>query len=46
MQNDAFEQVAEGHVFLFGHCFEDFQDALFHANARLDAFDFDGLTLL
>lgn len=40
VKNDAFEEVAEGEVVVFGEGFEDFQNALLHADAGLDSFDF------
>lgn len=46
VQDDAFEEVAEGHVLLLGDGFEDFEEALFDADAGLDAFDFDGVGLV
>src|SRR5580704_463487 len=39
MQHDAFEKVAESHIVIFGEGLQDFQQAFFHANAGLDAFD-------
>src|SRR5215472_7510772 len=39
VQHDAFEDVAKGHVVILGEAFQDFEDALFHADAGLDAFD-------
>lgn len=41
MKDDAFEEVAEGHVFLLRDSFEDFEEAFFDADAGLDALDFD-----
>src|SRR4051812_47051454 len=41
VKDDAFEKVAEGHVFLFGNRFEDLEHAFFEADAGLHAFDFD-----
>src|ERR1700723_2316883 len=39
VEDDAFEEVAEGHVVIFGEGFEDFEDSFFHADAGLDALD-------
>ena len=41
VEDDALEQIAEGHVFLLGDGFEDLEHAFFEANAGLDALDFD-----
>src|SRR5215472_11726826 len=38
MQHDAFEHVPQGHVVVLGKGFQDFENALFHAHAGLDAF--------
>jgi hypothetical protein len=46
MEDDAFEQVSERDVLLFGDSFEYFQEALFEAYASLNAFDFDGWAVL
>jgi hypothetical protein len=43
VKDDALEEVAQGHVFLFGDGFQDFQQALFEAHAGLHADDFDGM---
>ncbi len=39
VQHDAFEQVAQGHVVIFGESLEHFEKAFFHADTGLDAFD-------
>jgi len=39
VEDDAFEEVAESHVVIFGEGFEDFEDSFFHADAGLDALD-------
>src|ERR1019366_9262517 len=36
---NAFQQVAQGHVVILGERLEDFENALFHAHAGLDALD-------
>ncbi len=41
VEDDAFEEVAEGHILLLGDGFEDFEEAFFDADAGLDAIDFD-----
>lgn len=46
VKDDALYEIAEGHVFLFGDCFEDLEHALFEANAGLDALDFDERMIL
>ena len=43
MQDDAFEQVAEGHVLKLGDGLQDFQKALLDAHAGLNPVDFDKL---
>jgi hypothetical protein len=43
VKDDALEEVAQGHVFLFGDGFQDFQQALFEAHAGLHADYFDGM---
>jgi hypothetical protein len=43
VENDAFEDVSEGHVVIFSEGFEDFEDALFNADAGLYAFDLEGI---
>jgi hypothetical protein len=40
VQHDAFDEVAEGKVVIFGEGFHDFEDALFDADAGLDAFNY------
>src|SRR6185369_15492900 len=45
VQDDAFEQVAEGDVVELGQSLEDFQEALFHPDAGLDALDFDRIVV-
>ena len=44
-KHNAFQQVAEGHVFQFGQAFEDLQQAFFHAYAGLHAFYDDGCSV-
>ncbi len=39
VEHDAFEQIAQGHVVIFGEGFEDFEQAFFHADAGLYTFD-------
>ncbi len=39
MKNDALQQIAEGHVVVFGKALQDLEEAFFHAHAGLDAFD-------
>src|SRR5579859_2104433 len=39
VQHDPFEQISERQVVVFGKGLEHFQQALFHANARLYALD-------
>lgn len=39
VQDDALQQVAEGHLVILGKPFQDFHDPLFQAHARLDALD-------
>ena len=46
VEDDAFDEIAEGHVFLLGDCFEDLEHTFFEANAGLDALDFDGGVVL
>ena len=41
VKDDAFEEVAEGEVVIFGEGFEYFQDAFFHADAGLDSLDLE-----
>ena len=41
VEDDSFEQVAEGHIFLFGDGFQDFEHAFFEADTGLDAFNKD-----
>ena len=42
VKDDAFEQIAERHILLFGDGLEDLEHAFFKANAGLDALDFNG----
>ena len=37
MQDDALQQIAQGHVMVFGEGLQDFEQALLHANAGLHA---------
>src|SRR6202042_2870590 len=39
VEDDAFEQVAKGHVVIFSQGFEGFEDPFFHTDAGLDALD-------
>src|SRR5208337_262064 len=39
VEHDAFEQIAQGHVVIFGESLEHFEQPLFHADAGLDSFD-------
>ena len=39
VKHDAFEQVAQRHVVIFGEGLEDFEKAFFHADAGLDPLD-------
>ena len=41
MEDDAFQQIAKREIVIFGEGFEDFENALFHANAGLNPFDCD-----
>jgi hypothetical protein len=45
MKHDTFEQVAEGHIVIFGERLEHFEQAFFHADAGLDALDEKRLSL-
>src|SRR5580692_10647156 len=46
VEDDALDQVAQGHVLLLGDGFEDLEHAFFEADASLDAFDFDERMIL
>lgn len=37
VKNYAFEEIAESEIVILGECLEDFEEALFHADAGLDA---------
>ena len=39
VQNDAFEQVTQGHVVILGESLKNFEEPFFHADAGLDALD-------
>src|ERR1700728_1681614 len=39
VEDDAFEEVAKGHVVIFSEGFEDFENPLFHTDAGLDPLD-------
>lgn len=39
MEDDAFEEVAEGQIVVVGEGAQDFEEALFHAHSGLHAFD-------
>ena len=39
VEDDAFEEVAEGEVMVLGEGFQHLQDAFFHSDAGLDSFD-------
>src|SRR5215468_3368227 len=39
VQHNAFEQVAQRHIVIFGEPLQHFEDALLHPDARLDSFD-------
>src|ERR1700683_112871 len=39
MEDDALQQIAEGHVVVLGKGFQDFEQAFFHAHPGLDALD-------
>ena len=41
VEDDAFEEVAEGEVMVLGEGFQDFEDAFFHADAGLDSLDLE-----
>lgn len=43
VENDAFEEIPQGHILLLGDGFEDLEDAFLDADPGLDAFDFDRL---
>jgi hypothetical protein len=46
MQNDSLQQIAQGHILLFGDCLEHLQHALFHPDPGLNAFNFHWFTIL
>ena len=46
VQNDSFQQVAQGHFLQFGDGFEHLQQAFFHPHAGLDALDVHRLSML
>jgi hypothetical protein len=39
VENDSFEQIAEGHVFEFGDSFQDFEEFFLQAHSSLDTLD-------
>jgi len=43
VKDNAFEEIAKGHVLHFRYGFEDFEEPLFEAHAGLHALDCDGL---
>jgi len=45
VEDNAFEQIAEGEVLLLSDRFKDLEDAFFDADAGLYAFDFDGFAV-
>jgi hypothetical protein len=46
VQDNSLEQIAEGHILLLSDGLEDFQHALFHPDAGLDALNYDRFTIL